>query len=135
MNGPITAEALDNLYLLPGMVAAMREAAARDRPGWAAQVDAASRLVDDALPDDASRTPWAEIPLWIRLQTLDVLLRWGRGRISTCQHLPGPQHPTPVAIALWRPDSSRALPAPPPCTGSPGRPTRPATSAGRSRPA
>lgn len=106
-------ELVDELYSIPGAVAALNRHNPRTSPEWEAHVEAVSGWMEERLPrgpEGFNPGEWAAMPLWVRLQLLDTWARWWQGSLTTCQHWPVPQHPQPVAAALWRPGLVSCLP-------------------------
>lgn len=111
MNGP-TAVDLDEVYLSPGLVDRLRDMQRRQAPELSAELDRAVVDVDRHLDVLARRLgttvggrfDWSRIDPWVRLQILDVWVRWQRGDVATCRHRPDPRRPSPVVVGLWRPD-------------------------------
>lgn len=112
MTTPSEVEQLDELYATPGMAATIRAQQRRHFPDEVARVEKVAADVEAQLlavgdrPDvlGAGRVTWQSLPAWVRLQILDVALRWSRGQISTCRHSPDPTRPDPVVVGLWRPN-------------------------------
>lgn len=113
MSTPSESEFIDELYCTPGMPGVIRAQQRRHFPDEVARVEKVAAQVEDYVLNTLGRrdgvvgaglVTWQSLPAWVRLQILDVALKWSRGQISTCRHSPDPTRPDPVVVGLWRPD-------------------------------
>ena len=110
---PLPLELIDELYRIPEAVEALNRHAERSSPEWVAQVERVGTWLHERLPhgpEGFNPGDWEALPLWVRLQLLDLWGRWWDGSLETCRHWPVPQRPQPVAAALWRPGLIACVP-------------------------
>ena len=93
-----TPEVLAALYetCVPVDVRDQRDAAIRD-------TDLLARALAAMDGNRGHAADHRDIPEWLRLGVLDVLLRWAAGRADTCLHAPDARRGEPVHAAAWRP--------------------------------
>lgn len=112
MTGWSEVEAVDEIMSRPDMLAAVRAEQSRRDPQGAARFDRvaldlqARLLSTHGAPDilGAGMVAWPDLPGWVRLQLVDVWLKWCRRKVTTCPHAPDADRAEVGVAALWAPD-------------------------------